>query len=282
MQRTDPFEKTLMLRKIESRRRRGWQRMQWLDGITNSMDKSLMKLRELVMDKEAWHFAVHGITKSRTRLSDWTELILIHFSLLIPKILMFTRHLLLDHIQFTLIHAPNVPGSYAIFSLQHQSLLSPPDTYTTGHCFHLWSSLFILSGAISPLFPSSILDTYQPGGSSVSVVSFCLFIRGFSRQEYWSGLPFPPPADHVLSELSPPWLVHLGWPCMAWLIASLSYTRLWSMWSFWLVFCDCDFCYEDPRIVDFSSVCLLMDGDKRLLQASWWERLVVGGNWVLL
>ena len=86
MRRVDLLEKTLMLGGIGGRRRRGRPRMRWLDGITDSMDMTLSELREMVMDREAWHAVIHWVAKSRTRLSDWTELSQLQWQILRPQI----------------------------------------------------------------------------------------------------------------------------------------------------------------------------------------------------
>ena len=178
-------------------------------------------------------------------------------------------HLLFDHLQFTLIQGPNIPGSYAILFSQHRTLLSPPDTSTTGHCFHFGMAssflleLFLCSSAVAYLVPTSLR------GSSFSVISFCLFIlfMGFSRQEYLSGLPFASPVDHILSELST--MTHLSWMALHSMAHSFieldkTVTQVISLDSFlWLW---------------FHSVCPLMVESKRLVEASWWEGLAMWKN----
>ena len=138
---------------------------------------------------------------------------------------MFTLcHLLLGHIQFTLIHGPNIPGSYAILFFTALDF-----TFTTRHIhnwvsFPIWPSHFILSGAISNwplLFSSGIFGaTSDLEDSSSGIIPFCLFIlsMGFCKQEYWSGLPFPSPVDHILSEL-------FTMTCLSWVA---SYNRIHS------------------------------------------------------
>ena len=183
----------------------------------------------------------------------------VHFSLLITKILMFTlaiSYLTTSNLPWFMELTFQVHMQYC--SLQYQTLLPSPVTSTPGCCFHFSSiSLFFL-------FSSSILGTYRPGDFifQCHILLPLHTVHGFSRQEYWSGLPFPFKWT-TFCQNSPPWPRLLGWPCTAWLIVSLSLTRLWSMWSDWLVSCDCG----------FQSVCPLMKKGKRLMEASWWERL---------
>ena len=140
----------------------------------------------------------------------------------------------LNWTEFTLIHGPKIPGSYAILFFTASDFTSITCHIHNWVLFSPWLHVFILSELFLHSSPVAYWAPADLGSSSFSVISFCLFIlfMGFSRQEYWSGLPFPSPVDHVLSELST-WPVHLGWPYTAWLIVSLSQTKLWSMWSFW-------------------------------------------------
>ena len=162
MQRTDSFEKTLMLGKIEGGRRKGWQRMRWLDGITESMDMSLSKLRELVMVREASHAAVHGVTNSQTWLSGWTELV---------RLLVFPP---LDHCYPNTKWACPMPPlwltEWLLISLVHILL----DLFSDIHSYDSLGFTFtLLHHWLHPSSPSEPLKT--PMLPRVPVINLCRF-----------------------------------------------------------------------------------------------------------